>query len=325
MILLNQKLCAPPKSALIKDKSLICLIDVFVKEQDVNDLSKGNYSRVLTQFNNWLVKSNKAIQELNRVDILEFKSFLINSGYSDLTIGSYLSSVRRFFEWCESHKLYPNIAKGVKSPRRQQKIRKHPLTQDQCHRLLLEASKRGIRDLAIVSLLIGCGLRTIELIRANVSDISVMSGKNILRVHGKGHLSADDFVKIPHYTLNVINQYLSGRSKLKNNEPLFTSISNCNRGERLTTRYISKIVKECLIKIGLNSSMYSAHCLRHSTATFILKSGLSLMDVQNSLRHTNSNTTQIYTSFIKDELRLEDSTDVVLNQLVNYESSIFTR
>jgi len=299
------------------------LLKRFILEQDVNQNSKSNYERVLHQFGKWIKSTNKNFRTLSRVDIIEYKTHLLSAGYSDLTVSSYLSGVRRLFEWLESHKIYPNIAKAVKSPRRQNKIRKQPLTINQCHLLLQAASNRGPRDLAIVSMLLGCGLRTIELIRANISDISVQSGKSILKVQGKGHTMKDDFVKIPSSTIDALKKYLQQRGKVKSNEPLFTSISNSNFGNRLTTRYISMIVKECLKSIGLNDASYSAHCLRHSAATYILKSGLSITDAQHSLRHVSSTTTQIYTAYIKDELRLSDNTELILNNLVCHENSIY--
>ena len=77
-------------------------------------------------------------------------------------------------------------------------------------------------------------------------------------------------------------------------EPLFTSLSNHNRGERLTTRSISGIVKSRLKKAGYNSSRLTAHSLRHTAVTLSLLAGKNLAEVQQFARHINISTTMIY-------------------------------
>ena len=100
---------------------------------------------------------------------------------------------------------------------------------------------------------------------------------------------------------------------MKAGDPLFTSNSRQNLGERLTTRTISQICKEGLREVGLDGKEFTAHSLRHTTAVEILKKGGEITDVQRVLRHTSPVTSQIYTESIEEELRLQKSPESLLD------------
>jgi site-specific recombinase XerD len=96
------------------------LVDRFIASQDVKACSKQLYRRTLKQYFLWVDEKGYMLSEIARPQILEYKNQLLLSGRSSLTVGSYLTSVKRFYEWTEANKLYPNIAKGIKSPKRKQ-------------------------------------------------------------------------------------------------------------------------------------------------------------------------------------------------------------
>lgn len=284
----------------------------FISSLDVKESSRNLYSRTLSQFFYWIEKSGKTISALTRVDVLEYKDSLFASGLSSLTIGSYIVSLRKFYEWAESLKLYPNIAKGIKTPKRVQAFKKMHLTDNKSGELLNYFKSLSLRDYAIVNLILRTGLRTIEVVRADVGDITFKGDRRILKVWGKGHSEKDDFVILTPKTYEPIRAYLETRKGAKQGEPLFTSTSRQNSGERLSTRTISKICKEGLKAIGLDGKEYTAHSLRHTTATTILKHGGTITDVQEVLRHTSPVTSQIYTESIKEEMRLENAPEMML-------------
>jgi len=158
------------------------------------------------------------------------------------------------------------------------------------------------------------GLRTIEIVRADVGDITFKGERRVLLVWGKGHTEKDDFVVLTEKAYEPIRAYLATRKGVKAGEPLFTSTSRQNRGERLTTRTISFLCKEGLKAIGLDGKEYTAHSLRHTTAVSMLKHGSGITDVQEVLRHTSPATSQIYTESVKEELRLERAPESVLDE-----------
>lgn len=192
----------------------------------------------------------------------------------------------------------------MKSPKRQNKFRRHGLTPEQSQRLLSYFSERSPRDYAIISLLLRTGIRTIELCRADISDLTFQSGQRILKIKGKGHDDKDSFVCITDKTFQAIDAYLRTRGRIKLGDPLFTSDSNNSMGKRLTTKTISSTAKEGLRHIGLNCPEFTAHSLRHTCAETILRAGGTIQDAQGVLRHASSVTTQIYIQSLSEEKRL---------------------
>jgi len=291
------------------------LVDTFINSQDVKESSKSTYRRTLKQYFSWIYKNGYSLNEITRQHVLEYKNELLNKGKSSLTVGSYITVVRKFYEWTESNKIYPNVAKGVKSPTRIQAFRKRPLSVEQINRLLDYFSNKDIRDYAIVNLLLRTGLRTIEVVRANVEDITFKGSQRVLLIQGKGRVDKDDFVILTDKTFEPIRRYLDTRGKVSGSEPLFISNSNNSKGNRLTTRTISYIVKEGLKAIGLDERCFTAHSLRHTTAVNILIGGGTLEMVQFTLRHTNPSTTQIYTSTLNEIRRLQNSGEILLDKI----------
>jgi integrase/recombinase XerD len=291
------------------------LIDSFIQTQDVKQSSKLLYRRTLKQYLNWVYTKGYLLSEISRPHILQYKEDLVASGMSSLTVGSYITSVRRFYEWTEANKYYPNVAKGIKTPKRKQQFKKQPLLPEQATALLSYYQSKALRDYAIISLLLRTGLRTIEVIRANVEDIIFKGSQRVLLVHGKGRDEKDNFVLLTEKAYQPIAEYLATRGKANGSDPLFISSSNNSKGERLSTRSISYIAKEGLKAIGLDERSFTAHSLRHTTAVNILRAGGSLETAQFTLRHSNPATTQIYTATLNEERRLQNSGEALIDSL----------
>lgn len=290
------------------------LVATFISSQDVKESSRALYTRTLSQYFLWIEQSGKALINLTRQDVLEYKDSLQQQSLSSLTISSYITAVRKFYEWAEAEKYYPNIAKGIKTPRRQQAFKKQHLTDDKSTELLEHFKSLSLRDYAIVNLILRTGLRTIEVVRADVGDITFKGNRRVLKVWGKGHIEKDDFVVLSEKAYEPIKEYLQTRKAVKSGEPLFTSTSNQNSGGRLTTKTISSICKDGLRAIGLDGKEFTAHSLRHTTAVAILKHGGQLTDVQSVLRHSSPVTSQIYTESVKEELRLQNAPELTLDE-----------
>ena len=291
------------------------LIGAFIADQDVKQSSKRLYKRTLKQYFNYVEKTALQLDNITRANILNYKDSLLDSGMSSLTVGSYLTVVRKFYEWTEANKIYPNVAKGIKTPTRKQQFKKQPLQPLQARELLKHLKTTNKRDFAIVNLLLRTGLRTIEVVRANIEDITFKGDKRVLLVHGKGRDEKDAFVILTDKAYKPIESYLEERGRTNIKEPLFTSTSNNNKGGRLSTRTISYIAKEALKAIGLDNKSFTAHSLRHTTAVNILRAGGSLEMAQFTLRHTNPATTQIYTATLNEERRLENSGEALIDKL----------
>jgi integrase/recombinase XerC/integrase/recombinase XerD len=155
-------------------------------------------------------------------------------------------------------------------------------------------SLEGLRDYAIFNLMARTGLRDIEVSRALTGDIRMETGQPVLWIQGKGRDSKDDFVILTPEALKPIKAYLKARGRVKKDGPLFCSHSDRNRGEALSTRSISRIIKNSMRAVGLDDSRLTAHSLRHTAISLSIQGGASLQQAQAMARHTDSKTTLVY-------------------------------
>ena len=310
-------------NALITDQDRkAMLLEEFLGSQDVKDSSRQLYRRTLRPYFRFLTTRGAPLASVTRNDVLAYKDHLLGSGLSPLTVGSYLTAVRKFYSWAEALQYYPNVAKAVKTPTRKQQHRKQALTAEQSRRLLQHFRERNLRDYAIVNLMLCTGLRCIEVSRALVEDVTLKSveGKESVRVlfiQGKGRLEQDAFVILNEAVYQPIRKYLSSRRNAKAKEPLFSSVSNSNRAGNLSPRSISQIVKDGLRYIGLDDRTFTAHSLRHSTASLLIKNGATPDEVKDVLRHASTAITQIYYASVADEVRLTRNTEATLAALLH--------
>ena len=280
---------------ILPNKKLPALIDKFILSLDVKEKSKDTYRKALKQF--FIYLAERGANTPSREDILGYKEALRVRELSAYTISSYMVSVRKFFEYAESIKLYPNVAKSIKGIKQPKGFRKDALTVEQVKKILHSidiSTLEGKRNFALTNLLIRTGLRTIEILRANIEDIRQEGGEALLYIQGKGRDTKDNFCLLTEETLQPIRTYLTARGEVKDKDPLFSSLSDRNKKGRLTTRSLSRRIKTELRDTGLDSKRLSAHSLRHTAITLSLIGGASIQEAQALARHANINTTLIY-------------------------------
>lgn len=271
------------------------LLDKFIRFADVSNNSIYTYAKGIRQFINFI--DNMHIAQPTRDNVIEFKKYLEHTKHSANTIATYLTAIRKFFTWTESAGLYPNITVGVKTPRQPKGFKKDAFSGSQIKEVMTTIntnSLEGLRNFAMIGLITTAGLRTIEIVRANVEDLRLNTGQWVLYVQGKGRTDKGEFVHVTSKVLKAIRAYLKARGNVKPSEPLFVSHSRRNRGGRLTTRTVSGVCKNAMIAAGYISSRLTAHSLRHTAITLALIAGQSLQDVQAFARHSSISTTTIY-------------------------------
>ena len=292
------------------------LLSAFLESQDIRQKSRDTYYWGMVQYFRWMQMSGRQMKSMTPADVTDFKTSLIKQKLSPLTVSAYLTAVRQFYIWTENSLLYPNIARSVKPPRGRKGFKKMHLTEDEAKELLTYLKSKSLRDYAIVNLILRTGLRTIEVVRADIGDIKHKRGKRILKVWGKGMDGKDDFVILGEPVWKPLQAYLSSRSRTTGKDPLFVTEGKGLRGERMATRLIQHLCKESLKAIGLDGHEYSAHSLRHSTAVLLLKNGGDWKDVQRVLRHSSPATSQIYTASIEEEVRLDRNPESILDDVI---------
>jgi integrase/recombinase XerC len=272
------------------------LIERFAKFAGVSESSRQTYTKCLRQLFRYF--ADNSIEIPTRDNLVDWLEIMKSEGKSPSTVQLYLTAAKIFFRWLSQEGIFANIADHLKSGvKPSHNHKKDALSTEQCKELIknvLGEDLKSLRDRAILSLMTTAGLRTIEIVRANVGDVRFERGKVFLYVQGKGRSAADEKVLLSKQTYSAIKIYLKARGKVQSSAPLFVSTSRRNKNFRLETQTISRMVKKNLRGIGLDSPRLSAHSLRHSTATNLIFAGIELPKVQMILRHKSLNTTMIY-------------------------------
>lgn len=275
------------------------LVDRWLQFAGVSENSEKTYRKSLKQLFAFFAAND--VRNPSREDLQSWLASLKAEGKSPSTINLYLSAAKLFFRWLHVEGfIEKNIADHMKGVKPSRGHKKDVLDTDQCKTLVDSVEVRGkndvqgLRDRAILSLLVTAGLRTVEVVRADVGDIRFERGKKFLYVQGKGRSDRDEKVLLSKQTVKAIDEYLRARGTIKSNEPLFVSTSRRNKGARLDTQTISRLVKRQLRAIGFDSPRFTAHSLRHSVATNLIFEGVELPTVQQVLRHSSISTTLIY-------------------------------
>lgn len=279
----------------------------FVSYLDAREKTVQTYTRSLRQFFHYL--ADQGIAQPQREDVIAFRASLKQS-HKPATVQSYIVAVRLFFQWTESERLYPNIAQNVKGATIDRAHKKDYLTALQTQSVLQAIPRddvRGARDYALLSVMVTAGLRTVEVARSDVRDLGVAGGQAVLYIQGKGKDEKSDYVKLAAPVEQALRAYLKVRGPVDADAPLFASLSHRDEGARLTTRSISRIVKDRLIAAGFDSERLTAHSLRHTAATLNLLAGGTLEETQQLLRHTSLNTTMIYNHQLDREKNQSES------------------
>lgn len=270
------------------------LYSSFISYLDASPKTIETYTRALRQFAKWTAE--KGITRPTREDIISYRDEL-KENHKPSTVQNYIIATRLFFNWTEQEGLYPNVAEHIKGAKLDREHKKDYLTPHQVKKILGQLDRstdQGKRDYAILALMITGGLRTVEVVRANIEDLTTAGDKIILFVQGKGRDERAEYINVAPEVEDAIREYLSTRKETNGKQPLFTSLSNNSKGERMTTRSISRLVKNAFINAGYNSDRLTAHSTRHTAVTLALIGGESLEEVQQFARHANITTTQIY-------------------------------
>lgn len=175
------------------------------------------------------------------------------------------------------------------------------LTIEEIEKLLAAPNQlkpQGVRDIAMLELLYGTGMRVSELIALNIEQIHASMG--FIRIIGKGN--KERIVPLGKTALVAYEHYMNeARPKLLKNYPTTDALFINQRGKRLTRQGCWKLLKQHAQTAGLTKAM-TPHVLRHSFATHLVENGADLRAVQEMLGHADIATTQIYTHVSKVRL-----------------------
>ena len=267
----------------------------FLSFLDVKEKTVDTYRKALKRLFHYFMENR--ITRPIRSDLIAFRDEL-KATCKASTVKTYLTATRLFFRWLEQEGIYKNVADKIKGAKVEHGHKKDALTIDQVKDVIdtfkESDDSTAKRDYAIFVLMVTCGLRTIEVVRADLEDLRTLGSKTVLYVQGKGKDEKSEYVIITREVEKAIRSYLATRKDATDKAPLFSSTSNNSKGKRLSTRTVSGLVKDSLVKTGLNSSRLTAHSLRHTAVTLSLLGGSTLQEARQFARHSNIATTEIY-------------------------------
>ena len=270
-------------------------IDNYVDTLDRKEITKSSYRSILLRWANYL--KSKRIYSPNKRDVIAYKEKIAKSTGS-ASIQKTIVVLRGFYKYLKLSGKYDDITYGVRGAKVEKTFKKNPLEIDEIMKLISKAKEEStisishLRNYAIIVLMVTTGMRTIEVVRANINDLMIHKNKKRLYIQGKGRDGKDEYVKLSEEVYEVLSDYLNKRND--DYDPLFISHKG-KVGSRLTTRTIRGIIKDLLRAIDIDDKRYSAHSLRHSLATILIKNAHgTLAEAQQILRHKDISTTEIY-------------------------------
>ena len=259
---------------------------------------------------------------IDHIAIRGFLSHLYDKGLSKTSVARALAAVRSLYRWlAQEGVVEQNQAKLVSTPRLPKKLPRVPTIEEMNSMLddkMPEVASFPERDRLMFELLYGCGIRNSELVGIDMNDISLSNEAILIRGKGK----KERYVPFGGSALAALSVYLPCRQQLlatlksKQKEPLKSATAAKGmgpllinqRGGRLTTRSVGRIIKRIAVAKGLSSDVHP-HTLRHAFGTHMLEEGADLRAIQELLGHERLATTQRYTQLsVKHVMNVYDQT-----------------
>ncbi|AXT36360.1 tyrosine recombinase XerC [Phaeobacter sp. LSS9] len=234
-----------------------------------------------------------ALAEISTGDMRAWMAATRATGTGARSLARKLSAVKSFYTWlAERQGFEPTAVLSARSPKFQKKLPR-PLAEDAARAVIETVEFQSTtdwvaaRDVAVVTLLYGCGLRISEALGLTGADAPPPA---VLRITGKG--GKERIVPVLPAARQAVDRYLRlCPHPQERDAPLFRGV----RGGALNARLIRSAMAQARAQLGLPASA-TPHALRHSFATHLLEAGGDLRAIQELLGHASLSTTQAYTA-----------------------------
>jgi integrase/recombinase XerC len=248
-------------------------------------------------------------RDIDHITIRGFLSHLYEKGLSKTSVARSLATVRSLYKWlAQEGVVEQNPAALVSTPKLPKKLPRVPTMEEMNSVLdgkMPEIAAFPERDHLMLELLYGCGIRNSELVGIDLEH--VRRSEQAILIQGKG--KKQRFVLFGEAVESALKVYLPTRQKLLSETRKNTPALLINqRGGRLTTRSVGRIIKKIAVAKGLSPDVHP-HTLRHAFGTHMLEEGADLRAIQEMLGHERLSTTQRYTQLsMKHLLSVYDQT-----------------
>jgi integrase/recombinase XerC len=308
-----KKMPMPNSKRTTVEKSIDQFLRV-LRERNASQHTIKAYAGDLDEFAAYI--GSREWKKIDHFAIRGFLSHLYEKGLSKTSVARALAAVRSLYRWlAQEGVVEQNPAKLVATPKLPKKLPRVPTIEEMNSVLdgdMPEVAAFPERDQLLLELLYGCGIRNSELTGINLEDIRPSSEAILIRGKGK----KERYVPFGGTAASALAAYLPVRTKLladirgahlgKNSDMRALLINQ--RGGRLTTRSVGRIVKKIAVAKGLSPDVHP-HTLRHAFGTHMLEEGADLRAIQEMLGHERLSTTQRYTQLsMKHVLAVYDQT-----------------
>lgn len=262
----------------------------FVKHKEAHgkatNTTKATYICILEDF----IKSIKAdtVSDLDILMIDNFIDTLSLKNYKPKTIKNKIVVIRSFIKFLYSKNLIDIRPEAIEIPRT---VEVEANFLDEEEQLALIKSARNLRDKALIMTILSSGLRASEILNLKEDDLY---RRSLIVSRGKGGKPRVTF--IDPITEKSIREYHHKREV----DSVFVFTNSF--GKPLSRQYLSRMISETALRAGIKKRV-SAHTLRHSFATNMLRKGARIEDVQPLMGHSNISTTRLYMHFTNEYLR----------------------
>ncbi len=276
-------------------------LDFLIVEKGLAPNSIESYAGDLARFVEFL--EDQKVERLEQADTTVILAWLIHlskKGLSAKSRARHLITIRGFYKFLVNEKqLSANPVLEVDLPKTGLALPKI-LSIAEVEALLNAVNPvtaRELRNLAMLEILYGSGLRVSELVSLTLQDVNLDA--NLVRVMGKG--SRERVIPLGSKARQAVMLFKeTGRPELLGtiaSPYLFVA----RAGKPMTRQGFWKIIKKYAANAGINKNV-TPHTLRHSFATHLLEGGADLRSVQSMLGHADVSTTQIYTHITREYL-----------------------
>ena len=262
----------------------------FVKHKEAHgkatNTTKATYICILEDF----IKSIKAdtVSDLDILMIDNFIDTLSLKSYKPKTIKNKIVVIRSFIKFLYSKNLIDIRPEAIEIPRTVEVEANFLDEEEQC---ALIKSARNLRDKALIMTILSSGLRASEILNLKEDDLY---RRSLIVSRGKGGKPRVTF--IDPLTEKSIREYHHKREA----DSVFVFTNSF--GKPLSRQYLSRMISETALRAGIKKRV-SAHTLRHSFATNMLRKRARIEDVQPLMGHSNISTTRLYMHFTNEYLR----------------------
>jgi site-specific recombinase XerD len=289
----------------------------------LSELTLRAYAYDLLLLYRWLADTRRELRDLTAADLLAFIAAQRQAGAAPRSINRRCSTIRLLHRFHVGNEM---VGSGVslpaphyKGPGRDRQLGLHSLRRRSTLRLRVKepstlveplsadqvraffARLKRYRDLAIIHLMLFCGLRTCEVLRIQLGDVQIEDAR--LRIRGKGN--RERVMPLPESVMLAIRQYLQlERPARCSHARLFVILQGPRRGAPITPAGVRSLFRQRRSQLALLASVH-AHRLRHTFGTDMARAGVRLPVLQKMMGHADAKTTLQYIQLSMADIAVE--------------------